>query len=85
MHANLIYTPIQPEPTETECEIAEGVVRALRSTGYMQLQGLNVRVDDRDVLLQGQLPSYFLKQKAHYVAMSVPGVRTVNDDIHVVN
>lgn len=74
----------QPDVLDFESDLADKVANALRSTGYVQLHNLNVRVDDRDIHLHGRLPSYYLKQVAHYAVLRVPGVNTLVDDIDIV-
>lgn len=78
---------LSKQPSVAECEemFSEKVSMALRNSGYVQLQDLNVRVDHQGVHLQGRLPSYYLKQLAHQVVLSMPEVRTLIDDIDVVN
>lgn len=71
------------ELTDFEGRIAHDVVMALRSTGYAQLPELEIRVDGHDVFIKGRLPSYYLKQKAHYAVLAVPGVHTIIDDIDI--
>jgi osmotically-inducible protein OsmY len=44
---------------------------------------IEVTVCDRRVLLRGQVPSYFLKQIAQAVALAVPGVRELRNDLEV--
>lgn len=76
--------PVPPAATDFESRIAEDVIMALRNTGYAQLPELEIRVDGHDVFLKGRLPSYYLKQKAHYAVLAVPGVHTIVDEIDVV-
>lgn len=67
-----------------EDELVEEVRSALRRTGYLELYGIDVRVDGRDVLLRGHVPSYFLKQKAESVTRGIPNVCILKSDIEVI-
>lgn len=77
-------TSLQDAASAEERLIVEGVVVALRSTGYLQLLDLDVRVSGHVVYLQGRLSSYYLKQKALQVVKEVPDVCSITDDIDVV-
>ena len=85
MNITLPMTPMSTMTTEFERRIRDQVVAALRSTGYVQLPDLEIRVVGNDVHLTGRLPSYYLKQKAHYAVLNVPGVAAIIDDIDVVS
>jgi osmotically-inducible protein OsmY len=63
--------------------LAECVERALRATGYGSLRGIEVTVHARLVILDGRVPSYYLKQVAQTTALAVPGVRQVRNDLDV--
>ena len=63
--------------------LAERVERALRATGYGPLRGIEVTVHARLVILDGRVPSYYLKQVAQTSALAVPGVRRVRNDLDV--
>jgi osmotically-inducible protein OsmY len=64
--------------------LVERVERALRATGYSPLRSVEASVCGRLVILQGQVPSYYLKQLAQATAMDVPGVRELRNDVEVV-
>ena len=61
------------------------ISEALRQTGYGQLRMLDLRRDGDSVVLAGRVPTYFLKQLAQSVAMGVPGVGRVDNEIRVVS
>ncbi|MDB5336379.1 MAG: hypothetical protein JWN70_1998 [Planctomycetaceae bacterium] len=84
MIANQVLPSAPTDATKFESRIADEVLMALRNTGYAQLPDLDIRVDGQDVFLKGRLPSYYLKQKAHFAALAVPGVRTIVDQIDIV-
>ena len=64
--------------------VAEGVERGLRATGHMPLRVVQVSVCDRVVILQGQVPSFNLKQVAQAAAMGVLGIEELRNDLEVV-
>jgi len=51
--------------------------------GYPQLVGLHCSVNGDQVLLSGELNSFYLKQVAQSVAVKIPGVREVRNEIEV--
>lgn len=66
--------------------IKENLTGSLRSTGYFLTIPceITVHVDHNgNVSLQGIVPSYFLKQKAQVVAMSVDGVQSIQNELVV--
>lgn len=63
--------------------ISATVRRALRDAGYAPLRTLAACVDDGVVVLQGEVPSYYLKQIAQSVVLPVPGVRGVRNEVSV--
>jgi len=83
MSTSQLLLTMRPDMNEVESDLADKVADALRNTGYVQLSDLNVRVDRYDIHLQGHLPSYYLKQVAHYVVLRVPGVQMLVDDIQI--
>ncbi len=64
--------------------LAERVAQALRASGYPPLHAIEVSVRDQVVILQGCVPSYYLKQLAQTVAMETAGVRNLRNDVQVV-
>jgi osmotically-inducible protein OsmY len=67
-----------------DLRVAEGVERGLRATGYMPLRAVRVSVCGRVVILQGQVPSYNLKQPAQVAALGVLGIVELRNDLEVV-
>jgi osmotically-inducible protein OsmY len=61
----------------------DAVIAALRSSGYRLLWNLECEVRDDSVTLTGVLPSFYLKQIAQTIAMSVDQVREVRNGIEV--
>jgi osmotically-inducible protein OsmY len=64
--------------------LAERVEHALRATGYRALRVVDVTVHARLIILDGRVPSYYLKQVAQATALAVPGARHVHNDLDVI-
>ncbi len=58
---------------------------ALDKSGYIQLRGLEIRVNGDQVHLRGRLPSYYLKQLATHIISGLPGIHSVVDEIDVIS
>jgi osmotically-inducible protein OsmY len=67
-----------------DLHLAERVGHALHATGYGALRGITVNVQARIVLLRGRVPSYYLKQIAQTIALAVPGIHRIRNDLEVV-
>jgi osmotically-inducible protein OsmY len=65
--------------------LAERVERALHSTCYRSLRGIEVSVCGQLVILRGRVPSYYMKQLVQAVAMEVAGVRELRNEVQVVS
>ncbi len=59
------------------------IKRVLRSSGYASLIQIRVVVDQGHVSLEGEVPTYFLKQMAQSQILSVEGVRSVKNTLVV--
>jgi osmotically-inducible protein OsmY len=68
---------------EDQC-LAGRVERALHAAGYGPLRRIKVAVQARLVILAGRVASYYLKQIAQTVALTVPGTHQVRNDLEVV-
>jgi hypothetical protein len=75
-------TCILPLSDESDLFIDE-VCQALRSTGYPALRGILVEVDAGQILLRGNVPSYFLKQQAQTVAREIGRRHRIQNEIEV--
>jgi osmotically-inducible protein OsmY len=64
--------------------LAERVEQALRATGYPPLRAVAVSVCGPLVILQGRVPSYYMKQLAQTAALAVAGVRELRNEVDVV-
>jgi osmotically-inducible protein OsmY len=81
---NALPTSARPRTQSLEDRrLAERVECALRSTGYGRLRNIGVNAQARGVILAGRVPSYYLKQVAQAVALAVPGVHQVRNDLEV--
>ena len=69
-----------PDGTKT---IVEQIRALLAKLGYSQLNSIHCSANGNDVVLSGKLESFYLKQVAQTVAMKVPGVRNVRNEIEV--
>ena len=67
-----------------DVRVAEGVERTLRATGHISLRDVQVSVSGRVVIVQGRVPSYYLKETAQTAALSVLGVEQLRNDLEVV-
>jgi len=57
--------------------------RILRSSGYAAFSQIRVTVIEGDVSLEGQVSTYFLKQVAQTLILSLEEVKTLNNDLVV--
>jgi osmotically-inducible protein OsmY len=64
--------------------LAERIEQALRATGYASLRAVEVSASGGVVILQGRVPTYYLKQLAQATVMEVPGVQELRNDVEVV-
>ena len=76
-------TTLLPKQSPEDLCLAEHVERALCATGYGPLRDIDVTVYSRFVILDGRVPSYFLKQVAQTTALAVPGAHQVRNDLEV--
>jgi osmotically-inducible protein OsmY len=60
------------------------VERRLRATGHIPLFNLHVVQQGSTVILQGHVPTYYLKQLAQAVAMAIPRVDRVQNELDVI-
>jgi osmotically-inducible protein OsmY len=65
-------------------QLCEDIHRALLATGQMWLRDVVIAANaDGRVILQGRVPSYYLKQMAQSVALAVVGVKSLENQIAV--
>ncbi|QEG36932.1 BON domain-containing protein [Bythopirellula goksoeyrii] len=63
--------------------LAEKVKNSIDKLGYPELKNIRCRAHQSDIHLQGHLASYYLKQVVQTIAIKVPGVHKVINDIEV--
>jgi osmotically-inducible protein OsmY len=66
-----------------DLDLAARVGCALRATGYAPLRAVEVTVQERLVILRGQVPNDHLKQVARATALAVPVTEEVRNDLEV--
>jgi len=78
------------DPGRPDISLAEAIVivelaeRRLRRSTYSALGAIRCEYRDGSLILQGQLPSNYLKQAAQECVSDVVGVREVDNRIEVV-
>lgn len=80
-----ILAPANHTISTPDQRLVQTIQLALDKSSYLQLRGLEVRVDQERVHVRGRLPSYYLKQLATHIISEVPGVQSVVDEIDVVS
>jgi osmotically-inducible protein OsmY len=72
------------QPKSEDQRLAEKVGRALDGAGYPSLRDLQVHAHNGYVTVRGRVPSYYLKQVAQSLAISVLGPNYAKIDVDVV-
>ena len=67
----------------TELSLEDRVRISFEQLGYPQLNAIQCIATDDLMLLTGELSSFYLKQVAQSVAVKIPGVREVRNEIQV--
>jgi osmotically-inducible protein OsmY len=65
---------------QLECDLCQ----AFQTVGYAQLRHIDINCHDGNVTLQGNVPTYFLKQLAQSLALSRTNVTSVDNRIEVI-
>lgn len=81
--ARLSASGRRPRTFSTPQSLRDAVVRALRQSGHADLQNLEVNERDGSVRLSGVVQSYFAKQTAQIIAVHVPGICQLDNEISV--
>jgi osmotically-inducible protein OsmY len=71
--------------TIRDLALIQAVQRALRSTGYLELRNLDIRISDESVEIFGRVRTYHLKQLAQSAATRVSGIARVVNAVEVIN
>lgn len=83
-HGTVLAAAVKSVPLAMP-DMASQIDQALRSTGYLGLRDLRIRVAEGLVVLRGRVRTYHLKQVAQAVALGIRGVKEVQNDIDVVS
>ena len=67
----------------TTLNLEDRVRLSFEEMGYPQLNAVNCTAEGDRMLLTGVLKSFYLKQVAQSVAVKIPGVREVRNEIDV--
>ncbi|HEY4260133.1 MAG TPA: BON domain-containing protein [Schlesneria sp.] len=70
--------------TTADTDILSAASAALHHTGYAQLRAVKLYCHHGRIVLQGRIPTYFLKQLAQEVVRHVPNVKEIDNDLRVV-
>ncbi|HLQ46287.1 MAG TPA: BON domain-containing protein [Planctomycetaceae bacterium] len=88
--ADFCYASARPMPCwagsaadDADLQLEDELHHALSATGYSTLRHIGVDHGSGHVVLWGRVPTYFLKQLAHSIAASFPGVQFVDNNIEV--
>lgn len=71
--------PRRPDPRAIQAAVQE----ALHLAGYGELRRVVVECDGGAVTIAGGVPTYYLKQLAQNIALDVPGIERVRNELHV--
>ena len=84
-HSSARSLPCVPSLTSEgeDHRLEDDLHHAFCTAGYAQLRHIGVNNRNGRVELQGRVPTYFLKQVAHSVAASLPGIQHVVNNIEV--
>ena len=66
-----------------EDAIENRILHSFSKLGYAQLNAVKCTARGDQLLLTGELDSFYLKQVAQSVAIKIPGVRYVQNEIRV--
>ncbi len=71
--------PQRPDPQAIQAAVQE----ALHLAGYGELRRVAVECDGGAITIVGGVPTYYLKQLAQNIALDVPGIERVRNELHV--
>ncbi len=75
-------TSITPQCRNPQA-IQAAIQGALDLTGHGELHRIHAEFDDGALTITGQVPTYYLKQLAQNVALTVPGIEQIHNELHV--
>ena len=73
----------KPIDEANSISVQERARKAFEQIGYQQLNNVDCEVIEDEIVLRGVLDSFYLKQVAQSVAVKIPGVRSVKNEIEV--
>jgi osmotically-inducible protein OsmY len=68
-----------------ELSLADRIEQAFKASGYLVLRTLAIAVHGQNVVLQGRVPSYYMKQLAQAIALKIPGVQELCNEVKVIS
>lgn len=69
--------------TGPDQQLVAQVKRVLKTSGYVPLSQVRVLAERGEVCLEGEVPTYFMKQLAQTHVLPIEGVRRLKNDISV--
>ena len=63
--------------------IQAAIQQALHLAGYGELRRVQVECDGESVTISGRVPTYYLKQLAQNIALDVPGIEHIRNELDV--
>lgn len=66
-----------------EVSLSAAIRESLKKTGIACFRRLDITLNGDSVIITGKLPSFYFKQLAQAAVMSVPGVESIRNEIHV--
>lgn len=71
-------------PNRTGLTLVARVCQSLHQTTYQALRLIRVYAEGHTVILEGGVPSYYLKQVAQEAVLTVPGVQHLRNHLRVI-
>ncbi len=75
----LAHSPQSPQSTTLAHEVSQHFF----GSGHLRLRSVKVAEDHGSVVLSGRVPSFYLKQLAQSIAVTVPGVGAIQNELTV--
>lgn len=80
----VIERVISPAVAERNRAVEREVRAALEQSGYAAIRNITFELDDGELTLRGQVPSYYMKQMAVSTVAKVAGVALIYNRLKVV-
>lgn len=69
---------------QTDPQIVQTAIRAaLHLAGHCELRRVQVEFDGDAVTISGRVPTFYLKQLAQNIALNVPGIERIHNELQV--